>query len=121
MRGALVVAEVALSVVLLVGASLMIRTLLSIQGANLAFHPDRILTLRIPFSEQRYPDAEPPQRVPAGRAAADADALRACSPSGSTRAAAGLQLEFPGGSGGQPAAGHPAGAWCSRPTRTIRG
>jgi putative ABC transport system permease protein len=57
MRGALVVAEVALSVVLLVGASLMIRTLLSIQGANLAFHPERILTLRIPFSEQRYPDA----------------------------------------------------------------
>ena len=57
MRSALVVAEVALSVVLLVGASLMIRTLLSIQGANLAFHPDRILTLRIPFSEQRYPDA----------------------------------------------------------------
>jgi predicted permease len=58
MRSALVVAEVALSVVLLVGASLMIRTLLSIQGANLAFHPDRILTLRIPFSEQRYPDAK---------------------------------------------------------------
>ncbi|MCX6628443.1 MAG: ABC transporter permease, partial [Candidatus Solibacter sp.] len=57
MRGVLVVAEVALSVVLLVGASLMIRTLLSIQGADLAFHPDRILTLRIPFSEQRYPDA----------------------------------------------------------------
>src|ERR1035441_10374542 len=48
----------AVSVVLLVGASLMIRTLLSIQGANLAFHPDRILTLRIPFSEQRYPDAK---------------------------------------------------------------
>ncbi|MGD0771420.1 MAG: ABC transporter permease [Candidatus Solibacter sp.] len=58
MRGALVVAEVALSVVLLVGASLMIRTLLSIQGANLAFHPDRVLTLRIPFSEERYPDAK---------------------------------------------------------------
>ncbi len=58
MRNALVVSEVALSVVLLVGASLMIRTLISIQGANLAFHPDRILTLRVPFSEQRYPDAE---------------------------------------------------------------
>jgi putative ABC transport system permease protein len=56
-RGALVVAEVALSVVLLVGASLMIRTLLSIQGANLSYHPDRILTMRVPFSEQRYPDA----------------------------------------------------------------
>ena len=36
----------------------MIRTLISIQGANLAFHPDRILTLRIPFSEQRYPDSD---------------------------------------------------------------
>ena len=58
MRGALVVAEVALSVVLLVGASLMIRTLLYIQGANLAFHPDRVLTLRIPFSEERYRDAK---------------------------------------------------------------
>ncbi len=57
-RGALVVGEVALSIVLLVGASLMIRTLISIQGANLAFHPDRILTMRIPFSEQRYPNAE---------------------------------------------------------------
>lgn len=58
MRSALVVAEVALSLVLLVGASLMIRTLISIQGAGLTFHPDRILTLRVPLSEQRYPTAE---------------------------------------------------------------
>ncbi|MGJ5818761.1 ABC transporter permease [Paludibaculum fermentans] len=58
MRSILVVAEVALSLVLLVGASLMIRTLLSIQGADLTFHPDRILTLRIPFSDERYPNAE---------------------------------------------------------------
>ena len=57
LRGVLVVGEVALSLMLLVGASLMIRTLISIQGVNLAFHPERILTLRIPFSEQRYPDA----------------------------------------------------------------
>lgn len=56
-RGVLVVAEVALSLVLLVAASLMIRTLASIQGARLSFHPERILTLRIPLSEQRYPDA----------------------------------------------------------------
>ena len=54
---ALVVGEVALSLMLLVGASLMIRTLLSLQGANLGFRPDRILTVRIPFSDQRYPDA----------------------------------------------------------------
>ncbi len=56
LRGVLVVGEVALSLMLLVGASLMIRTLISIQAVNLAFHPDRILTLRIPLSEQRYPD-----------------------------------------------------------------
>jgi putative ABC transport system permease protein len=56
-RAVLVVGEVALSLMLLVGASLMIRTLLSIQGGPLGFHPERILTMRIPFSEQRYPDA----------------------------------------------------------------
>jgi predicted permease len=57
-RAVLVTGEVALSLMLLVGASLMIRTLLSIQGADFAFHPDRILTMRIPFSEQRYGDPE---------------------------------------------------------------
>lgn len=56
-RGVLVVGEVALSLMLLVGASLMIRTLISIQGADLAFHPDRIWTMRIPLPDQRYPDA----------------------------------------------------------------
>ncbi|HEV2447171.1 MAG TPA: ABC transporter permease, partial [Candidatus Sulfopaludibacter sp.] len=54
LRGALVVGEIALSLMLLVGASLMIRTLISIQGQNLSFRPDRILTVRIPFSEERY-------------------------------------------------------------------
>jgi putative ABC transport system permease protein len=56
-RSILVVGEVALSVMLLVGASLMVRTLLSLQDANLGFRPDLILTVRIPFSDQRYPDA----------------------------------------------------------------
>ena len=58
LRGILVVGEVALSLMLLVGASLMIRTLIAIQSLDLGFHPGRILTLRIPFSEQRYPDAK---------------------------------------------------------------
>ncbi len=56
--GTLVVGEVALSVMLLVGASLMIRSLISIQGKDLGFHPDRILTLRIPVSDQRYKEPE---------------------------------------------------------------
>ncbi len=58
LRGGLVVGEVAaLSVILLVGASLMIRTLLAMKGGDLGARPDRTLTLRIPFSNDRYPDA----------------------------------------------------------------
>jgi predicted permease len=54
---AMVVAEVALSLVLLVGATLMIRTVLAIQNVNLGIRTDRLLTLRVPLSTQRYPDA----------------------------------------------------------------
>ena len=56
--GGLVVGEVALSLMLLVGASLMIRSLISIQGKDLGFHADRILTLRIPIPEKRYAKQE---------------------------------------------------------------
>ena len=54
---AMVVVEVALSLVLLVGATLMIRTALAIQNVNLGIRTDRLLTLRVPLSTQRYPDA----------------------------------------------------------------
>ena len=57
LRGGLVVGEVALSMMLLIGASLMIRTLLAMRGGDLGARPDRILTLRIPLSNDRYPDA----------------------------------------------------------------
>ncbi|HMC58828.1 MAG TPA: ABC transporter permease, partial [Candidatus Solibacter sp.] len=46
LRGILVVGEVALSLMLLVGASLMIRTLISVQSQDLGFQPGRVLTLR---------------------------------------------------------------------------
>jgi len=55
-RNGLVVAEVALSVMLLVGATLMMRTLLALQHVNLGIRTDRLLTLRIPLPDQRYPD-----------------------------------------------------------------
>jgi putative ABC transport system permease protein len=58
LRAALVVFEVALSVMLLVGASLMIRTLISIGSADLGIRRGRILTMRIPFSGLRYPMPE---------------------------------------------------------------
>lgn len=57
LRNGLVIAEVALSLMLLVGASLMIRTLIAMQGLDLGFRPDRLLTMSIPMSRQRYPDA----------------------------------------------------------------
>lgn len=55
LRNALVVTEVALAVVLLVAASLMMRTMLSLQQVELTFEPDQILTMRVPLSEERYP------------------------------------------------------------------
>jgi predicted permease len=58
LRSLLVVGEVALSLMLLVGASLMIRTLISVQRGEQGIQADRILTLRIPFSRDRYPEAK---------------------------------------------------------------
>jgi predicted permease len=56
LRKGLVVGEVALSLVLLAGASLMVRTLLAVQRADLGFRSERLLTMRIPLPDARYPD-----------------------------------------------------------------
>src|SRR5262249_44376344 len=54
----LVISEVGLSLVLLVGAGLMIRTFLAVQQVDLGFRSDRLLAMRIPLSEKRYPYGE---------------------------------------------------------------
>lgn len=59
--GGLVVVEVALSLVLVVGATLMMRTVMAIENQNLGIRTDRLLTVRVPLSPQRYADA--PRRV----------------------------------------------------------
>ena len=56
LRRSLVVGAVALSIMLMVGASLMIRSVLTITGVSVGFAPDRILTLRVPLPERNYPD-----------------------------------------------------------------
>jgi putative ABC transport system permease protein len=53
---ALVISEVALSLVLLMGAVLMVRALLALESLDLGVRTDHLLTLRIPFNEQRYSD-----------------------------------------------------------------
>ena len=77
LRNGLVVVEVALSLMLLVGAGLMIRTFMAVQDVELGFRTDRLLTMRVPLPEQRYPDRErrvafsgitPPRERRAGRA-----------------------------------------------------
>lgn len=58
LRSALVVAQVALSIVLLVGAGLMMRSVLAIEHVDLGFNPDHVLAARIPFPRGRYDTAE---------------------------------------------------------------
>lgn len=57
-RAALVVSQVALSLVLLIGAVLLIRTFASLRAVDPGFRTDNILTMRVPLSSIRYNDAE---------------------------------------------------------------
>ena len=54
LRGALVVAEIAASVVLMVTSGLLIRAMLRIQGTDPGFRADRVLTLHTPVTGPRY-------------------------------------------------------------------
>ncbi len=58
LRSGLVVGEVALSLMLLAGAAVMMRTLFELQGINLGFPADHVLTMRVPLSNKRYPEPE---------------------------------------------------------------
>lgn len=53
-RGALVIAEVALSVALLIGAGLLLRSFAKLQDVELGFKPENLLTMRINLPRNRY-------------------------------------------------------------------
>ena len=57
-RNALVACEVALSVVLVVGAGLLIRSLIRLESVNPGFNPDHAVSFNILLPELRYPKAE---------------------------------------------------------------
>jgi len=58
LRGVLVAVEMALAVVLVIGAGLMIRTLAALGGIDLGFNPDRVLTMQVTIPSAGYPSNE---------------------------------------------------------------
>jgi putative ABC transport system permease protein len=62
LRGVLVVVELALSLVLLTGAGLMMRTFIAMQTVELGFHSGNLLVARLPFPRKQYQRAEEKKR-----------------------------------------------------------
>lgn len=58
LRGALVVFEAASAVVLLVGAGLLIHSLVQVLRVPMGFSPDGVLIARTTFNRQRYPSSD---------------------------------------------------------------
>jgi putative ABC transport system permease protein len=58
-RGALVIAELALALMLLVGAGLLMRSFLRLQSVDPGFHPDHALTFNVTLPDARYSEDVP--------------------------------------------------------------
>src|SRR5437773_6959701 len=57
-RNSLVIAEVALALVLLIGAGLMMRSFLKLQKTDIGMDPSSTLTFRVGLPEAQFPDKE---------------------------------------------------------------
>jgi predicted permease len=57
-RAAVVALEVALSLTLLVGAGLLMRSFVALREVHLGLTPDHVLVIRLPLPEDRYKNAE---------------------------------------------------------------
>ncbi|MET0212208.1 MAG: ABC transporter permease [Vicinamibacterales bacterium] len=56
-RRVLIVCEVALSLVLLMGAGVMVQSLLALRHGDTGFDPNNVLTMRVRLADARYPTA----------------------------------------------------------------
>jgi putative ABC transport system permease protein len=55
-RNLVVVFEVAMALILLIGAGLLLRSFIRLQAVELGFNPERVLTMTISLPETRYPE-----------------------------------------------------------------
>lgn len=62
MRNALVVAEVAFSLVLLSTAGMLMRSFIALESTNLGFNPDNIVVARLPLPRGQYKEASEKNR-----------------------------------------------------------
>ncbi len=57
-QSTLVVGEIAIAFVLLVGASLLLKSFVRLTSVELGFHAENVATMEVTLSELRYPDAQ---------------------------------------------------------------
>ncbi len=57
-RAFLVVSQVAVSLLLLAGAGLLMKSFFNLRGANLGFNPERVLTLSLSLPRVKYPEPD---------------------------------------------------------------
>ncbi len=115
-RNALVVAEVALAVVVLIGAGLLMRSFVRLRSADPGFQPSGLLTLRVPLAGGR--NAAPDRRIAFFQQVADR--VAALPGVRAVGAVSGLPLTGLGGGSAFAVDGRPAPAPEQRPIGLLR-